>query len=95
VTRAGEWTWLDEATQVHRLNRRLVGWANYFCLGRVRQAYRNMNHHAVKRLRQWLCHKHKVRGYRGTSRFSDKYLHDTLGLINIETLIRNRPWAKV
>jgi RNA-directed DNA polymerase len=90
-----EWTWLDEATQVHRLNRRLVGWANYFCLGRVRQAYRNVNHHAVKRLRQWLCHKHKVRGYRGTSRFSDKYLHNTLGLINIETLIRNRPWAKV
>jgi group II intron reverse transcriptase/maturase len=89
-----EWTWLDEETQVNRLNRMLVGWANYFCLGRVRQAYRNVNYHAVKRLRQWLCHKHKVRGQQGSSRFSDKYLHDQLGLINIETLTRNRPWAK-
>ena len=89
-----EWGWLDEKTQVDRLNRMLVGWANYFCLGRVRQAYRNVNYHAVKRLRQWLCQKHKVRGQRGSSRFSDKYLHDHLGLINIETLTRNRPWAK-
>lgn len=90
-----EGTWLDEATQVHRLTRMLGGWAHDFCLGRVRQAYRHVNHHAVKRLRQWLCHQHKVRGYRGTSRFSDTSLHDTLGLIHIETLMRNRPWAKV
>lgn len=89
-----EWTWLDTKTQVERLNRMVVGWANYFCLGRVRQAYRNVNHHVVKRLRQWLGHKHKVRGQRGSSRFSDTYLHEHLGLINIETLIRNRPWAK-
>ncbi len=89
-----EWTWLDEKTQVNRLNRMMVGWANYFRLGRVRQAYRNVNYHAVKRLRQWLRHKHKVRGSQGTSRFSDKYLHDKLGLVRIETLIRNRPWAK-
>ena len=39
-----EWTWLDEKTQVDRLNRMMVGWANYFCLGRVRQAYRNVNY---------------------------------------------------
>jgi hypothetical protein len=86
-----EWTWLDEATPVHRLNRMLVGWAHDCCLGRVRPAYRHVNHHAVKRLRPWWCHQHKVRGSRGTSRCSDTYLHDTLGLINIETLIRNRP----
>ena len=67
-----EWLWLDEKTQVARLNRMMVGWANYFCLGRVRQAYRNVNDHAMKRLRQWLCRKHKVRGQRGTSRFSDQ-----------------------
>ncbi len=89
-----EWTWLDEATQITRLNHMLVGWANYFCLGRVRPAYRNVNYHAVKRLRQWLCHKHKVRGERGTARFSNKYLHDQLGLVRLERLIRNRPWAK-
>jgi RNA-directed DNA polymerase len=89
-----QWTWLDEKTQVARLNRTMVGWANYFCLGRVGQAYRNVNHHAMKRLRQWLCRKHKVRGQRGTSRFSDQYLHEQLGLVNIEKLRRNRLWAK-
>jgi RNA-directed DNA polymerase len=89
-----EWTWLDEKTQVARLNRTMVGWANYFCLGRVGRAYRNVNHHAMKRLRQWLCRKHKVRGQRGTSRFSDQYLHEQLGLVNIEKLTRNRLWAK-
>ncbi len=88
-----EWLWLDEKTQVDRLNRMMVGWANYFCLGRVRQAYRNVNYHAENRLRQWLCRKHKVRGQRGTSRFSNQYLHEQLGLINIETLTHNRLWA--
>ena len=39
-----EWTWLDEKTQVARLNRMMVGWANYFCLCRDRQAYRNVNY---------------------------------------------------
>ena len=88
-----EWLWLDEKAQVDRLNRMLVGWANYFCLGRVRQAYRNVNHHVVSRLRQWLCRKHKVRGRRGCSRFSNHYLYKQLGLIHIETLTRNRLWA--
>ena len=76
-----------------RLNRMVVGWANYFCLGRVGQAYRNVNYHAENRLRQWLCRKHKGRGQRGTSRFSNQYLHEQLGLINIETLTHNRLWA--
>ena len=71
----------------------LVGWATYFSLGRVRPAYRNVNFHVVKRLRQWLCHKHKVRGQRGTVRFSDKDLHERLGLVRLTSLIRTRPWA--
>jgi len=85
-----EWTWLDEQTQVERLNHLLIGWANYFCLGRVRSAYRTVNYHAVKRLRQWFCCKHKVRGRRGQSRFSDKTLHEKHGLVHLERLIRNR-----
>jgi RNA-directed DNA polymerase len=88
-----EWTWRAEEEQVGELNRMLVGWATYFSLGRIRPAYRNVNLHVVKRLRQWLCHKHKVRGQRGTVRFSDKYLHDSLGLVRLTTLIRTRPWA--
>ncbi len=59
----------------------------------VADAMIKANHHVVKRLRQWLCHKHKVRGSRGTARFPDAYLHQALGLVHLETQLRNRPWA--
>jgi hypothetical protein len=52
---------------VTKLNRTMIGWANYFCLGPVSKAYRAVNSHACKRLRQWLCAKHKVES--GTKRF--------------------------
>ena len=45
---------------VAQLNQMLLGWANYFCLGPVSQAYRAVDRHACHRLRQWLCGKHKV-----------------------------------
>jgi RNA-directed DNA polymerase len=77
------WLWLDEAKMVKRLNYLLRGWANYFCLGTVTKAYRNVTAHACHRLRQWLVRKHKVRGSRW-SRFSDPYLHQTLGLIRLQ-----------
>ena len=32
------WTWLDPEELVGRLNRQLVGWANYFCLGNFSSA---------------------------------------------------------
>ena len=46
---------------VERLNRLLTGWANYFTLGQVSPAYVAVDRHATRRLRQWLCRKHKVR----------------------------------
>ena len=46
---------------VGRLNRVLLGWANYFCLGQAIPAYAAIDAHATKRLRQWLCRKHKVK----------------------------------
>ena len=51
--------WIQEIV-VARLNRMMIGWANYFCLGPVSKAYRAVERHARKRLRQWLCAKHKV-----------------------------------
>ena len=84
---------LDAATMVERLNRRLHGWANYFCLGPVSKSYRAVNAHTIRRLRQWLCHKHKISG-NGKTRFPDQYLHEKLGLVYLPALTRNLPWAK-
>jgi len=43
---------LDAEEMVGRLNRKLTGWANYFCLGPVSPAYRQLDSH-VQRLRRW------------------------------------------
>jgi hypothetical protein len=56
-------TALDAEKVVGGLNRKLNGWANYFCLGPVSPAYRAINTHVTRRLRRWLCKKHKVRGH--------------------------------
>ena len=82
----------DAETTVGKLNRMLNGWANYFCLGPVSNAYRAVESHTRKRLRQWLCAKHKVRGM-GTGRFPDAHLHDVLGLVRLSTRTRSFPWA--
>ena len=87
------WTWQDPDEVVRDLNRTLVGWGNYFCLGPVSRAYRVVDQHARKRLRQWLCRKHKMQG-RGTSQFPDEYLHRTLGLVCLQARTRSFPWAK-
>jgi group II intron reverse transcriptase/maturase len=85
-------TFLDPAVMVTRLNRMLVGWANYFCLGRVWAAYRIVDTHACHRLRQWLGRKFKVQGT-GRSRYSEPSLR-RLGLIRLEGRPRNFSWAK-
>ena len=45
-------TLLDAGAVVGQLNRTLVGWANYFRLGPVSKAYRAVDQHALRRLRQ-------------------------------------------
>jgi RNA-directed DNA polymerase len=74
------------------LNRKLRGWANYFCLGPVSKAYRAVDSHVRYRLRQWLCRKYKKAG-RGTGAYPDEYLYEQLGLIRLEKLTANLPWA--
>ncbi len=34
------WLWMEIEDRVARLNRLLLGWSNYFCLGPVSRAYR-------------------------------------------------------
>jgi RNA-directed DNA polymerase len=84
-------TLLDHEIVVARLNRTMIGWANYFCLGPVSNAYRAVENHACKRLRQWLCAKHKVMS--GTQRFSPAYLHAVLGLVCLTERTSSFPWA--
>jgi hypothetical protein len=84
------WLWLDPEEMVGRLNRLLVGWSNYFCLGTVTAAYRRVQGHTCSRLRRWLARKHQVQGS-GYARFPDRYLYATLGLAQL----RRRPAARV
>jgi group II intron reverse transcriptase/maturase len=73
-------TQLDSQTLVGKLNRMMIGWANYFCLGPVSKAYDAVDRHAKKRLRQWLCTKHKV-PWPGAQRFPAESLYDVFGLV--------------
>lgn len=82
------------AEMVQTLNRKLVGWSNYFCLGSVCPAYRAVDQHTRFRLRQWLRRKHQGQTRPGVMRYPDVYLYDTLGLVRLEGRTRNLPWAK-
>src|SRR5215471_13794002 len=84
---------LAQETVIKTLNRMMVGWANYFCLGPVSKAYRAVERHARKRLRQWLRAKHKLRG-QATKPFSITTLHQVLGLVELTTRTSSFPWAK-
>jgi RNA-directed DNA polymerase len=75
-----------------RINRKLVGWANYFCFGPVGPSYRTIDIYTSHRLRRWLCKKHKVRNT-GNVRFSYGYLYEKLGLIELTRRPRHRPWG--
>ena len=77
---------------VARLNREVIGWANYFCLGPISKAYRAVERHTRRRLRQWLCAKHKVAGA-GTGRYPDDLLHERFGLVRLTQRTASFPWA--
>ena len=58
----------------------------------VSNAYRAVEKHACKRLRQWLCAKHKL-DWPGTKRFPKDSLTTMLGLVCLTKRTRNFPWA--
>jgi RNA-directed DNA polymerase len=78
---------------VKTLNRMTTGWANYFCLGPVGRAYRAVDQHTRKRLRQWLCAKHQVR-WPGKKRFPTASFYQVLGLVSLTERTASLPWAK-
>ena len=77
---------------VERLNRTMIGWANYFSLGQVSPAYNAVNRQAARRLRQWLCRKHKVK-FGMFVRFPDERLHDNYGLVRLTRSAKGLPNA--
>ncbi len=82
----------DAATLVAALNRKINGWANYFCLGPVSKAYRAVEEHTRRRLRQWLGVKHKEQAG-GTTRFPLLALHQKFGLVRLTARTTSFPWA--
>jgi RNA-directed DNA polymerase len=77
---------------VAKLNRAIIGWANYFGLGPVSKAYRAVERHTRRRLRQWLCAKHQMPGA-GTRRYPDETLHEAFGLVRLTQRTASFPWA--
>ncbi len=72
---------MDKREMIESLNRKLSGWANYFCLGQASLAYRAIDAHTTRRLRQWFRRKYKAR--------SGKYAHfPSLAMWNQEGLVR-------
>ena len=56
------WSHLPLPDLIGRVNRNLVGWANYFSLGYPRAAYRDINAHVQQRLTRHL-QRRRQRGY--------------------------------
>ena len=84
---------LEPEVVVGRLNRLITGWANYFCLGQVSPAYAAVDRHTTRRLRRWLCRKHKVRSGKNV-RFSDTKLWEDHELARLGPRTASFPWAK-
>ena len=83
---------LDPKAMVEKLNRMLIGWANYFCLGAVSKAYSAVDLHARRRLRRWLCDKHEE-ARAGYKRFPEASLHSVYGLVQLPHRTASLPWA--
>jgi group II intron reverse transcriptase/maturase len=54
-------TLLDQETVVGKLNRSMIGWANYFCLGPVSKAYQAVDQHAHEAASVVVCQAQSVR----------------------------------
>jgi group II intron reverse transcriptase/maturase len=86
-------TWRSQEVEVRELNQVLSGWANYFSLGYVTGAWRIVQQHACRRLRQWMHRKTNTRRG-GPQNPPDLRLYEEYGLLNLVQLIRRKPlWA--
>ena len=93
VQTAAKYGLMSPEDMVRRLNWMLSGWANYYHLGQVGPAYAAVDAHTTKRLRQWLCRKHKVKAGK-YARYPDEKLWNTHGLLRLKLTTQGLPWAK-
>jgi RNA-directed DNA polymerase len=76
------------------LSRLLRGWCGYFDQGPVMETYNLIRDYVDRRLRHWLVRRTGDHG-RGFERFTQEYLHGTLGLYRIPRRRADLPRAKV
>lgn len=86
-------SWQGTTEMVKQLNQLLRGWANYFRVGTLQQAYRKLDNYTVARLRRWLRNKYKVRCRSGGS-FPLQHLYEDFGLVRLTGLNRDQSWTK-
>ena len=72
--------WRETTELVSELNRMLRGWANYFSVGSVSQAFNTLDVYTATRLRRWLRNKYKLRRRKGGV-FPYPHLYGHFGLI--------------
>jgi RNA-directed DNA polymerase len=76
-----------------RLNRLLLGWAEYFSFGWSRSAYQAVRLHVAHRARRFLCRRHKLR-IGGTGRFGLGEIYGERGvmdLLQLQRRLQRRP----
>lgn len=86
-------TLLSADQMVEQLNLVLRGWAGYFCLGPVSDAYRAINAHVRYRFDKWWRAKHKHVRTDARCRWSS-WLEQEFGLLELKWEARRLPQAK-